>query len=44
MHETVGYLEAGLLSLLNADAIIGWHLLEGVDLVMRPGGGMEVTS
>ena len=43
MHETVGYLEAGLLSLLSADAIIGWHLLEGVDLVMRPGGGMEVT-
>jgi hypothetical protein len=43
MHETVGYLEAGLLSLLNADAIIGWHLLEGVDLVMRPDGGMEVT-
>jgi len=43
MQETVGYLEAGLLSLLNADAIIGWHLLEGVDLVMRPSGGMEVT-
>ena len=43
MHETVGYLEAGLLSLLSADAIIGWHLLEGVDLVMRPDGGMEVT-
>jgi hypothetical protein len=43
MHETVGYLEAGLLSLLSAEAIIGWHLLEGVDLVMRPSGGMEVT-
>jgi hypothetical protein len=43
MHETIGYLEAGLLSLLNADAIIGWHLLEGVDLVLGPGGGMEVT-
>jgi hypothetical protein len=42
LYETVGYLEAGLLSLMNADAIIGWHLLEGVDLVMRPGGGMEV--
>jgi len=43
MHETVGFLEAGLLSLLNADAIIGWHLLEGVDLVLRLGGGMDVT-
>ena len=38
MHETVGFLEAGLLGMIGADAIIGWHVLEGVDLLMVPGG------
>ena len=42
MEETVGFLEAGLLGMLGAEAIIGWHLLEAVDLVIVPDSGMEL--
>jgi len=42
VHETVGFLDAGLLGLIGADAIIGWHLLDSVDLMMVPGGGIAV--
>ena len=42
VHETVGFLDAGLLGLIGADAIIGWHLLESVDLLMVPAGGIAV--
>ena len=46
MHETVGFLDAGmlggLLGMLGAEAIIGWHLLENVDLLMRQDGGIEL--
>ena len=42
VHETVGFLDAGLLGLIGADAIIGWHLLESVDLLMVPTGGIQV--
>lgn len=42
MEETVGFLEAGLLGMLGAEAIIGWHLLENVDLLMRQDGGIEL--
>lgn len=38
MYETVGFLGSGLacelLGMFGADAIIGWHLLENVDLLM----------
>ncbi|MFY8053424.1 MAG: hypothetical protein ACOVP2_12455 [Armatimonadaceae bacterium] len=43
VHETVGFLDAGLLGLIGADAIIGWHLLESVDLMMVPAGGIQVS-
>lgn len=46
MNETVGFLDAGmlggLLGMLGAEAIIGWHLLENVDLLMRQDGGIEL--
>jgi hypothetical protein len=28
--------------MLGAEAIIGWHLLENVDLLMRQDGGIEL--
>ena len=46
MHETVGFLDVGLLGgllgVLGAEAIIGWHLLENVDRLIRPDGGIEL--
>jgi hypothetical protein len=42
MEETVGFLEAGLLGMIGAEAIIGWHLLENVDLLFRPDGGIDL--
>ena len=38
----VGFLEARLLGILDAEAIIGWHLLENVDLLFRPDGGIDL--
>ena len=43
LHETVGFLDAGLLGMIGADAIIGWHLLESADLLMAPAGGIQVV-
>jgi hypothetical protein len=42
IEETVGFLEAGLLGMIGAEANIGWHLLEAVELLIVPDGGMEL--
>lgn len=46
MCETVGFLGAGLagdmLGMLGAEALIGWHLLENVDVLIVSAGDIEM--
>ena len=44
MEEVVGNLDIGLLRMAGAELIIGWHLLESVDILAIPDIGIEIFT